>query len=90
MKDVIYQYVTGQEFAMHIKAVVDAFGQMQEQLEKEKRAMNKLWKAREKQITTVLENVSGIRGSIEGLVGGRKTLPAIETLSLEAIASEDD
>lgn len=90
MKDVIYRYVTGQEFSMHIKAVVNAFGQMQEQLEKEKRAMNKIWKSREKQISTVLENVTGIRGSIEGLVGGQKTLPAIETLSLEGIAPEDD
>lgn len=90
MKDVIYQYITGQEFAMHIKAVVNAFAQMQEQFEKEKRAMNKIWKAREKQITTVLENVTGIRGSIEGLVGGHKALPEVEPLSLETIAEDDD
>lgn len=89
VKDVIYEYVTGNEFAMHIKAVVNAFGLMQEQLNKEKRAMEKLWKVREKQITTVLDNVVGIRGSIEGLVGDQKSLPEIDTLSLDALADEE-
>lgn len=88
VKGVIYEYVTGNEFAMHIKAVVNAFGLMQEQLDKEKRAMGKIWKAREKQITTVLDNVIGIRGSIEGLVGDQKFLPQVDTLSLDAITDE--
>ena len=46
-------------------------------------------KKREKQIAAVLDNVTGIYGSIEGIVGKQKALPAIDTLSLEAIASED-
>ena len=90
VKDVIYEYVTGNEFAMHIKAVVNAFGLMQEQLDKERRAMEKIWKAREKQITTVLDNVIGIRGSIEGLVGDQKSLPEVDTLSLDTIAEENE
>ena len=90
VKDVIYEYVTGNEFAMHIKAVVNAFGLMQEQLGKERRAMEKIWKAREKQITTVLDNVIGIRGSIEGLVGDQKSLPEVDTLSLDTIAEENE
>ena len=89
VKDVIYEYVTGHEFAMHIKAVVNAFGLMQGQLDKERRAMEKIWKAREKQISTILDNVTGMYGSTEGMVGNQKALPEIETLSLEAIADED-
>jgi hypothetical protein len=88
VKDVIYEYVTGNEFAMHIKAVVNSFTLMQEQLGKERRAMEKIWKAREKQITTVLDNVVGMRGSIEGLVGDQKSLPEVDVLSLDAIAEE--
>ena len=38
----------------------------------------------------LIENVVGIHGSIEGLVGGQKALPEIETLSLESIAEEDE
>ncbi|HUU18946.1 MAG TPA: DUF2130 domain-containing protein [Sedimentisphaerales bacterium] len=90
IKDVLYQYITGQEFTMHIRAVVEAFQRMNDELGKEKRAMTKIWNSREKQIATVIENVAGIHGSIEGLVGGQKALPEVETLSLEAIAEEEE
>lgn len=86
MKDLIYEYVTGQEFSMHIKAVVSAFAVMQEDLEKEKRAVALIWKKREKQISTVLTNVAGMKGSIEGLA--QKALPEAEVLSLEAVVDE--
>ena len=65
-KDVVYQYVTGQEFALHIKAVVTSFERMQAQLDKERRAMQRIWKDREEQIEVVLDNVIGMRGYIEG------------------------
>ena len=90
IKDVLYQYITGQEFIMRIRAVVEAFQRMNDELAKEKRAMTKIWNSREKQITTVIENIVGIHGSIEGLVGGQKALPEIETLSLESIAEEEE
>ena len=90
IKDVLYQYITGQEFMMRIRAVVEAFQRMNNELAKEKRAMTSIWNSREKQIATVIENVVGIHGSIEGLVGGQKALPEIETLSLESIAEEED
>ncbi|MCP4454388.1 MAG: DUF2130 domain-containing protein, partial [Planctomycetes bacterium] len=90
LKDVVYQYVTGQEFALHIKAVVTSFERMQAQLDKERRAMQRIWKDREKQIEVVLDNVIGMRGSIEGLVGGHKTLPEIDTLSLEGVVEDGE
>jgi len=90
IKDVLYQYITGQEFIMRIRAVVEAFQRMNYELAKEKRAMTRIWNSREKQISTVIENVAGIHGSIEGLVGNQKALPEIETLSLESIAEEEE
>jgi hypothetical protein len=89
MKDVVYNYITSQEFALHIKAVVNAYKQMQEDLETEKRSMTKIWSKREKQISTILDNVTGMYGSIEGIVGNQKALPEIETLSLESIVEEE-
>jgi len=88
MKDLIYEYVTGQEFSLHIKAVISAFGVMLEDLQKEKRAVALIWKKREKQISTVLTNVAGMKGSIEGLA--QKTLPEAEMLSLETIVDEEE
>lgn len=61
--------MTGQEFSMQIRAVAEAFTRMQGDLNKEKRAMERIWKNREKQIETVLSNLAGIRGSLEGYVG---------------------
>ncbi len=87
-KGLIYEYVTGKEFAMHIKVIVSAFVKMQEELEAEKRAITRMWKKRGKQIESVLTNVSGMRGSIEGI--SQKALPEVDMMSLEEIGDNDD
>jgi len=87
VKDVIYRYVTGQEFAMQIRAIAEAFSRMKEELDKEKRAMDKIWKSREKQIETVLTNVSGIQGSLQGYLG-QKVLTDTGLSELEGISEE--
>ena len=38
-------------------------------IQKERDAMEKIWKAREKQLEKVLLNAAHIRGSIEGIAG---------------------
>jgi hypothetical protein len=40
----LYNYLTSNEFAQQIRAMVDTFSNMKEQLEKEKRAIIKMWK----------------------------------------------
>ena len=90
IKDFVYNYITSKEFMLHIQAVVNSYKQMLEDLESEKRSINRIWKKREKQIDTVLSNVTGIVGSIQGLVGGEKALPKVEPLTLEAISDEDE
>jgi len=87
IKDLVYEYTTGKEFAMQIHAIAEAFNRMQDDLNKEKMAMEKLWKRREKQIRTVLTNVAGIRGSIEGLT--QKALPEAG-ISLEVISDDNE
>jgi len=89
VKDVIYNYITSNEFAMHVRAVVNSYEAMKADMDYEKRAMLRIWNKREKQINAVLDNVTQMYGSIEGLVG-QKALPTIESMSLEAIAEEDE
>lgn len=81
VKDVVYRYVTSQEFTLQIKSMVAAFSRMQADLESEKRLMQKHWKSREKQIETVLGGVSGIYGAIEEYVG-QNQLPQVDPLML--------
>ncbi len=90
MKDIVYEYVTGVDFSRRIKSIVNAYTQMQGDLESERRAMQKIWKKREKQIGVVLDNAVEMRGEIEGLVSGYKELPGIEGLTLDGIVEEPD
>ncbi len=65
----LYNYLTSNEFRMQIEAIVEGFTQMQNDLDAEKRAMARIWKQREKQITKVLENTTALYGSIRGIAG---------------------
>jgi hypothetical protein len=62
---------------------------MQEDLDSEKRSIHRIWKKRETQIQKVMENVTDIYATIEGLVGTQKVLPDIEPLSLKAVAEDN-
>ena len=65
----LYDYLTGNEFAEQWKAVREGFMSMKLSIQRERDAMEKLWKAREKQLEKVLLNAAHIRGSIEGIAG---------------------
>ncbi len=66
---ILYGYLTSTEFSMQIEAIVEGFTQMQSDLDSEKRAMGRIWKQREKQISKVLDNTVGMYGSIRGIAG---------------------
>ncbi len=84
----LYDYLTGNEFRMQIEAIVEGFTQMQLDLQKEKNAMARIWKQREKQIMKVLENTTGMYGSIRGIAGN--AIGEISALELPYIDEEDE
>jgi hypothetical protein len=65
----LYNYLTSREFAEQWQAIREGFMSMKLSIQKERDAMEKLWKAREKQLEKVMINATGIRGSIEGISG---------------------
>lgn len=65
----LYDYLTGNEFGEQWKAVGEGFRQMRSSIQRERDAMEKLWKSREKQLEKVLLNAMHIKGSIEGIAG---------------------
>ena len=65
----LYNYLTGSEFVEQWKAISEGFRSMQQSIQQERNAMEKLWKAREKQLEKVLLNAAHIKGSIEGIAG---------------------
>ncbi len=80
--ELVYAYLSGTEFRQRIEAIVEAFRALSHDLDRERAAMLKYWGKREQQIGKVLENVAGLYGSVQGIVGA--SLPDIEQLELEA------
>jgi hypothetical protein len=81
----LYGYFTSSEFAEQWKAIREGFLAMKHSIQRERDAMERLWKTREKQLEKVLLNASHIRGSIEGIAG----MDAVD-LNLLENGEEDD
>jgi hypothetical protein len=67
--NLLYGYLTSNEFSEQWKAIREGFQSMKNSIQKERDVMEKLWKAREKQLEKVLLNAAHVRGSIEGIAG---------------------
>jgi hypothetical protein len=65
----LYDYLTSTEFSEQWKAIREGFLSMKQSIQKERDTMERLWKAREKQLEKVLLNAAHVRGSIEGIAG---------------------
>jgi hypothetical protein len=65
----LYSFLTGNEFRSQVEAIIEGFNVLREDLEKEKRAMTNIWKKREKQIEKVMLNTTNMYGSVEGIAG---------------------
>ena len=81
----MYDYLTSDEFKNHIKDIAEAFLDMQEDLDSEKRAMEGLWRKREKQNEKVLNNLNFMFNSIKGIAGN-----SIGSINALELPTEDD
>jgi hypothetical protein len=82
--ELLYRYLSGDRFKSRIEATVEAFTALQAGLGRERTAMERIWKEREKQIERVLANTAGLYGEVRGLVGA--SLPALPALELAPVA----
>ena len=77
--ELLYRYLSGIEFRHRVEAIVESFERMREDLEQERRAAERQWARRTKQIEAVTFNISGMYGDLQGLV---PALPAIASLEV--------
>ena len=80
----LYRYLAGDQFRAHVEAIVEAFTALQLELNRERRAMERIWKEREKQIERVLATTAGMYGEVRAIVGS--TLPEVPALELAPVA----
>jgi hypothetical protein len=83
--EMVYQYLTGPRFRHRVEAIVEKFAEMQSDLERERKAMTRLWAKREEQIRGVVESTAGLYGDLQGIAG--RTLQEIEGLQVPLIES---
>jgi hypothetical protein len=76
----LYDYLTGNTFKLQVEAIVEGFTQMKIDLDSEKRAMQRIWKQREKQIDKVTVNTIDMHASIKGIAGN--AIQAVKSLEL--------
>jgi hypothetical protein len=80
----LYDYLTSNSFRMQVEAIVEGFTSMKTALESEKRAMQRIWKEREKQIDKVINNTIDMHASIRGIAGN-----AIQSVKALELPGED-
>jgi hypothetical protein len=78
--EIVYNYLTSNEFKQRIEVLVEYFKDRREKLEKEKAYFLKKWQEEEKSIGRIIESAAGIYGDLQGLVGS--ALPKISYFEL--------
>ena len=76
----LYDYLTSNNFRMQVEAIVEGFESMKNGLDSEKRAMQRIWKEREKQLDKVITNTIDMHASIRGIAGN--AIQAVKALEL--------
>ena len=84
----VYEYLTGPRFRNRIEAIIEKFTDMQEDLDKERKTMTRLWAKREEQIHGVLDATAGMYGDLQGIAG--KSLDEIEGLELTMLPAGNE
>lgn len=77
---VLYEYLTGNEFKHRVEGIVEAFGTLQDDIEREKRWFSSKWARQEKEIRKVIDHTHGMYGDLQGVTG--RALPEIKSLEL--------
>lgn len=78
--EILYSYITSIEFKQRIESISEAFGNLQAEVEREKRWFQTKWARQEKQLRRVIDNTQGMYGDLQGVVG--RSLPDITLTQL--------
>lgn len=80
--DLVYGYITSQSFRAQIESIATLYAEAKVQIDKERIAMEKIWKMREAQSLRLYMGIGSIYGTVQGLVGSSELpeLPGMELL----------
>jgi hypothetical protein len=76
--ELLYRYLSGVAFRQRVEAVVESFAGMRADLEQERRAGERAWARRARQIDAVTLGIAGMYGDLQGLVPALPPIPHLE------------
>ena len=83
--ELVYNYIFSSEFRNRVRGLVEPYIEMQADLESEKRAFNKHWNKRQKQLDRAIASTTGLFGDLQGIIGtGLQEIEGMDVLALEA------
>jgi len=88
--ELLYHYLTSDEFRQRVETIIEGFSMLKYEMDREKRAMQKIWKEREKQIEKVIGNTIDMYGSIKGIAGNAIVPVKVLELSLPEIDDKNE
>lgn len=86
-QEMLYDYLIGPRFAHRIRAIVEHFTEMEEDLRREQRLFNKQWAKREQQIRSIMQTTTGMYGDVQGIAG--QSIQEVEGLSLDLLTGPE-
>ena len=78
--EMIFNYLTGTQFKQRVESILEAYIEMRNDIETEKRFMEKSWAKKEKQIERFTRNISGMCGDLQGIGAN---IPEIKLLEMQ-------
>lgn len=85
--ELLYDYVTSTEFRHRVEAIIEAFGNMQQEIEKERRWFALKWSREEKNLRKVLDTTIGMQGDLQSIMG--KSLSELKGLEMLPAGKDD-
>ncbi|MCG8450618.1 MAG: DUF2130 domain-containing protein [Pirellulales bacterium] len=82
--ELVYNYLSGPQFRNRVRGLIEPYIEMQADLESEKRAFNRQWNKRQKQLDRAISSTMGLHGDLEGIIGnGMQEIEGMDSLALE-------
>lgn len=85
--EMVYQYIQSDAFRHRIEGYVESISTMRQDLESERRSMERIWKKREMQILKAEVSISKLVGELEGIMGS--SFPTIKSLRLDSGGTDE-
>ncbi|MDI3323398.1 DUF2130 domain-containing protein [Pontibacterium granulatum] len=78
--EALFDYICSNQFAQRVRSVVEGYEEMHSDLDKEKRAMQRLWKKREGQIGRISNQMISLCGELQGI--SASSLPHLDSIAV--------